>query len=288
MFPAPEPGACDARHSWIHDTVVAPASREVVMPMTIMVVEAMNSVGVGGKPACGLGAVTIPGFPTVRNLAEWSCEFLLGVTTASGRRDNAVHDWLNPILHGTRSELKGGIFYECGQTAFRARVRVDRREEGERQRRQRQGVCHVELREVQVADHQRQGRAEGVRAGARERSHGQGPGEGPIPLQWPVPQTAAVVAKERTSARARSRRTRSKTGMQTTWRKKPCRSLSLEFLRSGAFSRSPPRPAWTAKDMSGSMRPAPHAGRRAPPAGTRTEDPNLSQVCNRCQILDDD
>lgn len=74
--------------------------------MATMMAEAMVSLGFGERSIRELDSVKVPGFLKVETLARWTYEFLRCVMTASGRRDNVVHDWLNPILSGSREELK--------------------------------------------------------------------------------------------------------------------------------------------------------------------------------------
>lgn len=74
-------------------------------PMATIVAESMKSAGFGEKSIRELDSVKVLGFPNVEKFAEWKFDVLRHVMTASGRRDNAAHDWLSPIVSGTREEL---------------------------------------------------------------------------------------------------------------------------------------------------------------------------------------
>lgn len=80
--------------------------KDFMMPATVFA-GAMKSYGFGKESVREFDPVKIPGCPAVENFAERKYEFLRNTTTASARREHAVHEWLNPILNGAREELRG-------------------------------------------------------------------------------------------------------------------------------------------------------------------------------------
>lgn len=111
-----EPSAEDGYSEWCRDQ----QEREVFGKRTplvssrspgalndfMMPAEAMKSVGFGEGPIREPDSVKVPVFPKVEKFAESKYEFLRNVMPASGRRDNAVHEWLSPILSRSREERR--------------------------------------------------------------------------------------------------------------------------------------------------------------------------------------